>query len=246
VFPIGDENIRGRGPAIVTLAFIAINVAVFVLLQLQSPAFTYGYSAIPAEITGGVDLVRPVEVRVGNETVDVPQAPGPDPIQLTLLTSMFMHGGWLHLLGNMLFLWIFGDNVEHTMGPIIYLGFYIIAGLVASLAQIFVNPTSPIPTLGASGAISGALGAYLVLFPSNRVTVLVMRFYPMQVPAIVAIGLWAVLQFLNGFGQIAISEETTGGVAYMAHIGGFIVGLVAGFIFRSIGGGPRPQYRSAY
>jgi membrane associated rhomboid family serine protease len=246
VFPIGDENIRGRGPAIVTLAFIAINLAVFVLLQLPSDAFTYGYSAIPFEITRGVDLVQPVTVTIGGERVPIPETPGPDPIQLTLLTSMFMHGGWLHLLGNMLFLFIFGDNVEHTMGPILYAGFYIIAGLIASLAQILVNPTSPIPTLGASGAISGALGAYLVLFPSNRVTVLVLRFYPMQVPAIVAIGLWAVLQFLNGFGQIAVTDETSGGVAYMAHIGGFIAGVLAGFIFKSIRGGPRPEVRGAY
>jgi membrane associated rhomboid family serine protease len=246
VFPIGDENIRGRGLAYVTLAFIAINVAVFVLLQLDSEAFTYGYSAIPLEITTGQDLVRPVPITVGGERVAIPQAPGPEPIQLTLLTSMFMHGGWLHLLGNMLFLFIFGDNVEHRMGLFLYAGFYVIAGLVAALAQIVLTPTSPIPTLGASGAISGVLGAYLVMFPGNRVTVLVLRFVPMQVPAIVAIGLWALLQFINGFGQIAVSEETTGGVAYMAHIGGFVAGLLAGFIFRNIGGGPRASYRPAY
>jgi membrane associated rhomboid family serine protease len=246
LFPIGDENIRGRGPAIVTIAFIAINFAVFVLFQLNSDAFTYGYAAIPLEITTGEDLTRPVPVNVGGERIAIPQAPGPDPIQLTLLTSMFMHGGWLHLLGNMLFLFIFGDNVEHRMGVLLYTGFYVIAGLVAALAQILVNPTSPVPTLGASGAISGVLGAYLVMFPGNRVTVLVLRFYPMQVPAIVAIGLWALLQFINGFGQIAVSEETTGGVAYLAHIGGFVAGLVAGFIFRGVGGGPRQSYRPAY
>jgi rhomboid family protein len=243
VFPIGDENIRGRGLAFVTLTFIAINFAVFVLLQLDNDAFTYGYSAIPFEITRGVDLIRPVAVPIGGEQVVIPEAPGPDPIQLTLLTSMFMHGGWLHLLGNMLFLFIFGDNVEHRMGPIIYTGFYILAGLIAALAQILVTPNSPIPTLGASGAISGVLGAYIVLWPQNRVTVLVLRFYPMQVPAIIAIGLWALLQFINGLGQIVVSEETSGGVAYLAHIGGFLTGMAAGFLFRRIGGGSQPGYQ---
>ena len=147
-----------------------------------------------------------------------------------------MHGGWLHLAGNMLFLWIFGDNVEHRIGHIPYLVFYVIAGLIASFAQILVNTGSVIPTLGASGAISGVLGAYLVMFPTNRVTVLMLRF-PMQVPAIVAIGLWAVLQFVSGF---AVTEETGGGgVAYMAHIGGFVAGVVAGLLFRTLFHEPR-------
>ena len=246
MFPIGDENIRGRGLAWVTLTFIAINIGVFFLFQLDNDRFTYAFSAVPYEITTGIDLTQPREISVGGQTEVLDHAPGPDPIQLTLLTSMFMHGGLLHLLGNMLFLFIFGDNVEHRMGPIIYGGFYIIAGLVAALAQILPDPTSIIPTLGASGAISGVLGAYLVMFPSNRVTVIVFRFYPMQVPALVAIGLWAVFQFINGFGQIAVSQETTGGVAYLAHVGGFIAGLVGGFIFRGLGGGPRPSYRGAY
>jgi membrane associated rhomboid family serine protease len=135
----------------------------------------------------------------------------------------------------MLFLWIFGDNVEHRIGHVPYLLFYVAAGLIASFAQILVNTDSIIPTLGASGAISGVLGAYLVMFPTNRVTVLMLRF-PMQVPAIVAIGLWAVLQFVSGF---AGTEEAGGGVAYMAHIGGFVAGVVAGLVFRSIFGEPR-------
>jgi membrane associated rhomboid family serine protease len=245
VFPIGDENIRGRGLAFITLLFIATNVIVFVLFQLDNEAFTYAFSAIPREITTGVDLVRPVPVVIDGQRIPIPQAPGPDPIHLTLLTSMFMHGGWLHLGGNMLFLFIFGDNVEHRMGPLLYAGFYVIAGLVAALAQILLDPTSVIPTLGASGAISGVLGAYLVLFPRNQVTVFLFRFLTV-VPAVVAIGLWAVFQFINGFGQIFTSQETTGGVAYMAHIGGFLAGLVAGFIFRGLGGGPRASYRPAY
>jgi membrane associated rhomboid family serine protease len=239
MLPIGDENERGHGPAFVSLAFIALNIAVFLLLQggggPSGEEFTYGYAAVPFEITNGVDLVEPEEITIGGETVPIPQEPGPSPIYLTLLWSMFMHGSWLHLGGNMLFLWIFGDNVEHRIGHIPYLLFYVAAGLVASFAQILVNTDSIIPTLGASGAISGVLGAYLVMFPTNRVTVLMLRF-PMQVPAIVAIGLWAVLQFVSGF---TVTEEAGGGVAYMAHIGGFVAGVVAGLIFRTIFGEPR-------
>ena len=238
MFPIGDQNEPGKGLPFVTLAFIAINVAVFALLQLPNEAFTYAYSAIPFEITTGTDLVRPVPIDVGGQEVLIPQEPGPSPIWLTLLTSMFMHGGLLHLGGNMLFLWIFGDNVEHRIGHIPYLIFYLVAGVIASFAQILTNTDSFIPTLGASGAISGVLGAYLVMFPTNRVTVLLLRF-PMQVPAIVAIGLWAVLQFISGFGAIAVTDETGGGVAYMAHIGGFVAGVVAGLAFRAIFSEPR-------
>lgn len=251
MFPIGDQNEPGRGPAFVSLAFIAINLAVFFLLQLpesesRDQPFTYGYAAVPLEITEGRDLTDPQAISVAGEQVEIPQAPGPDPIYLTLLTSMFMHGGIAHLLGNMLFLWIFGDNVEHRVGHAVYLGFYLVAGLVASLAQILSNPDSVIPTLGASGAISGVLGAYLVLFPRNRVTVIAFRFVPFHVPAIVAIGMWAVFQFINGFGSLAVTEET-GGVAYLAHIGGFVAGLVFGVVARGIWGtGPRRDVRAAY
>lgn len=242
MFPIGDENERGHGPALVSLAFIGLNIAVFLLLQgAGGPSgedFTYGYSAVPFEISNGVDLVSPEEITVDGTAVEIPQEPGPSPIWLTLVTSMFMHGGWLHIFGNMLFLWIFGDNVEHRIGHIPFLAFYLVAGVVASFAQILTNTDSIIPTLGASGAISGVLGAYLVMFPTNRVTVLFLRF-PMRVPALVAIGLWALFQFINGIGAFAVTEETGGGVAYMAHIGGFVAGLVAGFVFRAIYREPR-------
>lgn len=242
MFPIGDENERGHGPAFVSLAFIGLNIAVFLLLQggggPSGEEFTYGYSAVPFEITNNVDLVGPEEIVVDGTPVPIPQEPGPSPIFLTLLTSMFMHGGWLHIGGNLLFLWIFGDNVEHRIGHIPYLVFYLAAGVIASLAQILIDPGSIIPTLGASGAISGVLGAYLVMFPTNRVTVLFLRF-PMRVPAIVVIGLWAVFQFINGIGAFALTEETAGGVAYMAHIGGFVAGVVAGLVFRAIFHEPR-------
>ena len=237
MLPIADENVPGRSFPIVTIALIVINALVFVLLQLPNDAFTYGFSAIPREITTGVDLVNPV--RQGG--VPIPQAPGPEPIYLTLLSSMFMHGGWLHLIGNMLFLYIFGDNVEHAVGSLVYLAFYVVAGVVASLAQIFLSPDSAIPSLGASGAISGVLAAYLVLFPGNRV--LVVFFYAaFWVPALVAIGLWAVLQFIGGLGQIAMTEQT-GGVAYAAHIGGFVVGLAFGVIARGFARIPRAYGR---
>jgi membrane associated rhomboid family serine protease len=241
MLPIGDQNEPGRGPAFWTLLFIAVNIGVFVLLQLGNDAFTYGYSAIPREITSGVDLVRSVRVDIGGQSVLIPMAPGPKPIQLTLLTSIFMHGGWGHLLGNMLFLFIFGDNVEHALGRVLYPLFYLAAGIIASLAQVLAAPDSVVPTLGASGAISGVLGLYLVLFPGNRV--LVWAFYAViAVPAVVAIGLWALLQFVNGFGSIAETQQSGGGVAYLAHVGGFVTGVAVGLGLRSLGYGRRSTW----
>jgi membrane associated rhomboid family serine protease len=231
MFPIGDENLPGRGLAWITLSLIAINIAVFLFLQgaTGDNSFTYGWSSIAREITEGVDLTQAVPVVIDGTEFLVPQAPGPDPIYLTLLSSMFMHGGWLHLGGNMLFLWIFGDNVEHRAGPIPYLLAYLAAGLVGSLAQTFSDPTSPIPSLGASGAISGVLGAYLVLFPRNRVTAFVFRFL-VQVPALAAIGMWIALQVIA-----SLADPTgAGGVAYLAHIGGFAAGVVTGLLFRAL------------
>src|SRR5690606_13818873 len=131
---------------------------------LEGQRFTYAFSAVPFEITQGVDLVGPQPIPIDGQVFEIPHEPGPDPIWITLLTSMFMHGGWLHLAGNMLFLWIFGDNVEHRIGHVPFAVFYVVAGLIAALAQILVAPESIIPILGASGAISGVLGAYLVMF----------------------------------------------------------------------------------
>src|SRR3982751_1813696 len=142
----------------------------------------------------------------------------------------------------MWFLWIFGDNVERRFGSLFYLVFYLGAGVVASFAQIWAAPNSVIPNLGASGAIAGVLGAYLAMFPTNRVTIVAFRFIPFVVPAIVAIGIWAALQFVSGFGQIAHTGESGGGVAYLAHVGGFISGLIVGVLFRARGGGTRYRY----
>lgn len=249
LFPISDDDRTLSGRAWVTLVLIALNVLVFVGLQLQSEAFTYGYSVVPHEITTGVDLVETERLTVTDnvtgekQTVEIPQSPGPVPIYLTLLTSMFMHGGWAHLLGNLLYLWIFGDNVEHRFGSRVFLAFYLVCGLVASAVQIALDPGSLVPNLGASGAISGVLGAYLVLFPRNRVNA-VFFFRVVSVPAIVVLGLWIVFQLVNGYGAIAATEESVGGVAYGAHVGGFAAGVVLGLLLRGRGLRERPSVLS--
>jgi membrane associated rhomboid family serine protease len=245
MLPIGDQDEQGGLP-IVNIAIIAINVLVFVLLQLPSDAFTMAYSAIPLEITTGEDLIGPSPIQLPDGTTEtIVHADGPDPIWLTLFSSMFMHGGWAHLGGNMLFLFIFGDNVEKRLGSIMYILFYLVCGVIASFAQIFVNPQSIIPTLGASGAISGVLAGYLVYFPQNRVRVLVGFRYVTEVPALMMIGLWALLQFVSGIGAIAVTDETAGGVAYWAHIGGFVAGLVLAFVLRAFGRGPTRPFATA-
>jgi len=230
VIPIGDEDTGGQpGLPWVNIAIIALNVLVF-LYQLADPNFTNGYSTVPAEITSGKDIIGSfLLVAPDGTSVQIDEAPGPNPIWLTLLTSMFMHGGWLHIGGNMLFLFIFGDNIEKAYGHIKYLVFYLVCGLIAGLAHVLSQPDSIIPSLGASGAISGVMAGYLVLFPTNRVRVLLALGFvflrPIMVPAVVMIGIWALLQFVNGIGSIAVTDQTSG-VAYWAHIGGFIAGAV--------------------
>jgi membrane associated rhomboid family serine protease len=198
LFPIGDDN-RGRGSTpLVVYVFIAINIFVFIFLQgatytESGVEFTYGFSTVPYEIRHNTDLVGVAPLREpgrlgSREERGIPQAPGPSPIYLTLLTSMFMHGGWMHIIGNMLYLWIFGDNVEDRMGHLKFILFYVGAGLVATFAQIVIDAESKIPSLGASGAIAGVLGAYLIWFPHNRVrAMLTLGFIwtPIELPAIV-------------------------------------------------------------
>ena len=235
MIPIGDEDTGGRpGIPYVNLAIIAINVVVF-LYQLLDPNFTNGYSAVPAEITSGNDIVGQFSINTPDGTFVIDEAPGPMPIWLTLFSSMFMHGGWLHIGGNMLFLFIFGDNIEKAYGHLKYVAFYLVCGIIAGLAHALSQPDSIIPSLGASGAISGVMAGYLVLFPSNRVRVLlalgVVLLRPVMVPAIVMIGVWALLQFVNGLGAIAVTDQTSG-VAYWAHIGGFIAGAVITLLAR--------------
>ena len=229
LFPISDDDRHLLRPAYVTIVLVVANVLLF-FYQLLHPEFTYAYSVIPLEIVKGVDLVEPVLMRSGGQLVEIPQAPGPTPIHLTLLSAMFMHGGWAHLGGNLLYLWIFGDNVEHRFGHLRFLIFYLASGLAASFAQIATDPGSVIPNLGASGAISGVLGAYLVLFPRNRVMA-VFFFQIISIPAIVVLGFWGVTQFLSGMGSLG-NTGATGGVAYAAHVGGFIAGIAAGLFAR--------------
>src|SRR3989442_9924582 len=192
MIPLGDQDDR-PGIPIVNLAISALNVLVF-FYQLVDPAFTNGYSTVPAEITTGRDIVGPQSLALPDGTsVQIDEAPGPSPIWLTLLTSMFMHGGWLHIGGNMLFLFIFGDNIERTFGSVRYLAFYLVCGVIASLAHVASDPGSVIPSLGASGAISGVLASYLVLYPQNRIRVLLTLGYIGRVttgPALVMIGIW--------------------------------------------------------
>jgi len=235
LLPIGDDDRDLSGHAYVTTALIVLNLAFFFLLQGagSDAAFTYGWSAVPYEITSGEDLVNPVRTVIGGTQVQIPQAPGPPFIYLTILTAMFMHGGFAHLFGNLLYLWIFGDNVEHRFGWKVFLGFYLISGIAATFAQIMLNPDSVIPSLGASGAISGVLGAYMVLFPRNKVYALFF-FRVVTVPALVAIGLWIGFQFLSGWGSLTGGGGTGGGVAYGAHVGGFIAGLAMAIVLRMI------------
>ena len=235
LFPISDDDRALTGTAYVSLGLIVLNLIVFFFFQQAggNEAFTYGWSVIPQEIVTGEDLVGTEVVRSPEGDVQIPEAPGPTPIYLTILSAMFMHGGYLHLFGNLLYLWIFGDNVEHRFGSGVFLSFYLISGVAATLAQVFLDPTSVVPNLGASGAISGVLGAYLVLFPRNRVRAILLYFI-VSVPAVVAIGLWIVFQFINGYGAIMASEETVGGVAYGAHIGGFVAGIVMALVLRMV------------
>lgn len=223
MIPIGDDNRDRRRPGRVTLLLILANLAVFIhelrLLgrdDLALLTFFYRWGAIPYELTRLEDL-RP-EIGL--------------PVVVTALTAMFIHGGWLHLLGNMLYLWVFGDNVEDALGHLRYLLFYVACGLGATVGQILLDPASRVPLIGASGAISGVLAAYLLLFPLRRVTVLVLilRF---RVPAWLVIGMWIGLQFFNTYAMFASTSETGAedNTAYMAHIGGFLTGIVLVFLF---------------
>ena len=227
LFPISDDDSKLKRTAWVTIIFIIANIAVFVY-QTKNPNLIYGFSAIPKEIMTNTDLVEPQTVSSHGQSTQVPQLPGPSPIFLTLFTAMFMHGSLMHIGSNMLFLWIFGDNVELRFGTFRFILFYLISGIAASLTHIFLDPDSVIPSLGASGAIAGVLGAYLVMFPRNKVNALFF-IKIVSVPAIVVIGLWGVMQFLPLFTQ---KKGAISGIAYAAHAGGLVAGLVLGLIFR--------------
>ena len=259
LIPIGDDNQGRLTKPYVVYILIAINAVVF-FLQLNDDRFTLAYSAVPYKITHNVRVIPPghgalppgieEDPRIASGRIPVrgaPQEPAPDLIWLTLITSMFMHGNWMHILGNMLYLWIFGDNVEDNFGHLKFLIFYLVCGVAASFSQIFVDPDSAIPSLGASGAIAGVLGAYLIMFPRNRVRAVVplgiLFFTPIELPAVVVLGFWIVIQIFSQY--TATFGHAQGGVAYMAHIGGFATGLLLCFLFRSRNNmrGPRASYQ---
>ena len=232
VFPVGDDNADRRTFPFVSIALIAANVFVFVVLQGMgaNDAFTMAYVQVPAEIITGRDIVTEPSVR----TVHTPQGdiqvpdPGlkqtPIPPWMTLFTAIFMHGSIMHLLGNMWFLYIFGDNIEDDMGHVKYLIFYLATGIIASLVFVALNATGEAaltPCLGASGAISGVLGAYLVLHPHRRVSVILLRMM-VDVPGYVAVGIWFLFQIVSGL----FDQGGGGGVAYSAHIAGFVAGMI--------------------
>jgi membrane associated rhomboid family serine protease len=233
MFPIGDDNSDRTITPYVNYLIIALNVIVFVFLQGLSgdSAFTYSYSTVPGEILSGHDIVTDSQVVTDTITGQRFSIPGLGPtlipVYLTLITSMFMHGGFAHIAGNMLYLWIFGDNIENALGHKRYLFFYLLCGVIASLSHVFatklLGQNLLVPSLGASGAISGVLGAYILLFPRRRVTMFFIRFIT-HVSALWAIGIWIVFQIVSGLGMLGGSD--TGGVAYAAHIGGFLAGLL--------------------
>src|SRR6266567_3244686 len=241
MLPIGDDNSDRTLTPVVHYLLILVNVLVFVFFQGlgSNERFTYAFSTVPKEIVTGRDVAEPVTIKdpvSGDVAGTVQLEPTPIPVYLTLITSMFMHGGIAHIFGNMLFLWIFGANLEDNLGHLGYLIFYLVCGVLSFLAHVYTpaafatDETSLlIPSLGASGAISGVLGGYILFFPTRRVTVILFRFIT-DVPAYVAIGIWFVFQLISGLGILGGGSQQ-GGVAYAAHIGGFIAGLVLVKIF---------------
>ncbi len=240
VLPLGDVE-RTRIVPVATWVLMALNVAMYMVELELGATFQTSFAATPYEITRGIDIERPFPLTIEPDEVDglmpvkpgnrmIEQGPGPYPIALTILTAMFLHASTLHLVGNMLFLWIFGDNVEEVLGAFRYILAYLAFGVAGTLAQIVAAPDSLIPTLGASGAIAGVMGAYIIWFPHNRVRVLFFNFLT-EMPAFLVIGAWILIQIAGGYGSIAHLGEV-GGVAYLAHIGGAVAGLVVGVCFR--------------
>ncbi len=221
MLPIGDDNTGRRSVPLVTYALIALNVLFFFVELSGGDAFIMQWAFVPSRF-------------LANPAADF----------ITIFTSMFMHAGWVHLGGNMLYLWIFGDNVEDRLGPVKFLGFYLLCGIAATMAQLAFSLGSDIPNLGASGAVAGVLGAYLIMFPQGRVHVLQGR-QVIQMPALIVIGFWIVLQFFSGIASISDTADT-GGVAYMAHIGGFIAGVVLTYLLGGSSSGAARLERRSY
>jgi membrane associated rhomboid family serine protease len=214
MIPLKDDNPSGTVP-VVNIFLIITNIAVFIYLNYLAPFTSHSIiirlGFIPYELSHFTDIYPQNLV----------------PIPMTIITAMFMHGGWLHLLSNMLYLWIFGDNIEDILGHVKYLFFYLICGISATLVHGFININSQIPTLGASGAIAGVLGAYMFLFPRSRIKTLIILFIFIQIihiPAVIILGYWILIQILSGFAEYG--SQAGGGIAWFAHIGGFVSGLI--------------------
>jgi membrane associated rhomboid family serine protease len=209
MIPLSDASRRPVNFPIMTVVIIAANAAMFAFELTLGDAFINRWSLVPANIMAGQDFI-------------------------TILTAMFMHAGWAHILGNMLFFWVFGPEIEDVMRPLRYMTFYLLGGLAATAAQILVDPASTIPNLGASGAIAGVMGAFLITYPRDRIrTILFLGWFARVtfIPAIVLVGFWFLTQLFSEVG--ALAQVQSGGVAYMAHIGGFIFGMLACRIFES-------------
>jgi len=217
MIPIGDDNSTNRSFPLITYALIATNIWVFFLELDGGDAFVMKWAFVPSRFLAN-----------------------PEGDFLTIFTSMFMHAGWVHLAGNLLYLWIFGDNVEDRFGMINFLIFYLLCGVAATFAQFAFSMESSVPNLGASGAIAGVLGAYMIMFPQARVDVL-MGLFVIPMSAFLVIGLWFILQFFNGAASISETADQEGGIAYLAHIGGFLAGFVLTDYFR-----PRRYARLRY
>jgi len=212
IFPIGDDQVKKGNFPFFSYILILINIGVFfyqVSMGLyQNEYFIYAFGVVPVQILQGQNLI-------------------------SLLTSMFLHGGWMHLVGNMLFLWVFADNIEAKVGHYRFLLFYLTGGIVASLLHSFMNPYSEVPCVGASGAISAVMGAYMVMFPTSKIKILFFFFITFRVPAFIFLGLWAYQQYSNSIASLGTATADTAGVAWWAHLGGFGMGLITGFYFRN-------------
>ena len=214
MFPLWDEMPTRKMP-VVTIIFIIINALVYYyqsFVVADSIQFIYAYGLIPYELSQRVDLIPY----------------GPSPIYLTVITSMFMHGGFVHLFGNMLYLWIFGNNIEDYLGKLGFTVFYFLAGILAAIGQILVSPQSNVPMIGASGAVAGVLGAYFILFPKSRITTLIFFGFfirLIKMPAVFVLGLWIVFQLFYGLSNLSL-QGANSGIAWFAHIGGFVGGII--------------------
>jgi membrane associated rhomboid family serine protease len=247
MFPLSDPDLVRRTRPYVTVGLIALCALVFMyelaLNSMERTAFFYRWGLIPAELARGIEFTV---LLIGRTQVDIQSVV---PTWGTVFSSMFLHGGFMHFLGNMVFLWVFGDDVEDKLGHLKYLLFYLACGVAAAWTHVAIDMNSETPTIGASGAIAGVLGAYLVLYPFSRIRTLVIFFFitVIRLPALYLLGVWFLLQFFSGIGSLGPAAQTTGGVAYWAHVGGFVAGVVLVALYLKLRGEPVwPSYRRYY